>query len=87
MTRKPDIHFHIDELILDGFPSGDRHCIGEALQRELTRLFIEGRMPPALAQSAKIDRLNGGTFQMTATPKPETTGAQVAGAVFGGLKQ
>jgi hypothetical protein len=87
MNEQSPIHLHIEELILHGFPSGDRHRIGEALQRELTRLFTEGRTPPALAKSAKIDRLNGGTFQTTETARPEATGAQVARAVFGGLNK
>jgi hypothetical protein len=87
MNERSPIHLHIEELVLHGFPSGDRHRIGEAVQLELARLFTEERTPPALAKSAAIDRLNGGTFQMTSAPKPEATGAQVARAVFGGLKQ
>jgi hypothetical protein len=86
-NSQPSVRVHIEELVLHGFPSGDRHRIGEAMQRELTRLFTEERTPPDLAKSAEIDRLNGGTFQMTSAPRPEATGAQVARAVFGGLKQ
>lgn len=87
MNRQSSIHLHIEELVLHGFAPGDRHRIGEAVQRELARLFTEEATPPALAKSAAIDRLNGGTFQMTSAPRPEATGAQVARAVFGGLKQ
>jgi uncharacterized NAD(P)/FAD-binding protein YdhS len=87
MNERSPIHLHIEELVLHGFPSSDRHRIGEALQRELARLFTEGRTSPAQAKSAKIDRLNGGSFQTTETARPEITGAQVARAVFGGLKQ
>lgn len=85
--QQPSIHLHIEELVLHGFPSTDRHRIGEALQRELTRLFTEGRTPPALVKSAEIHRLNGGSFQTTETARPEATGTQVARAVFGGLTQ
>jgi hypothetical protein len=87
MNQQPSIHLHIEELVLHGFAPGDRHRIGEAVQLELTRLLTEQATPPALATSAAIDRLNGGTFQMTAAPRPEATGAQVARAVFGGLAQ
>jgi hypothetical protein len=87
MNRQSPIHLHIEELVLHGFAPGDRHRIGEAVQLELTRLFTEEATPPALAKSAAIDQLNGGTFQMTSAPRPEATGAQVARAVFGGLKQ
>jgi hypothetical protein len=87
MNEQSPIHLHIEELVLHGFPSGDRHRIGEAVQRELTRLFTDEQTPPALTKSAEIDRLNAGSFQTAGTARPEATGAQVARAVFGGLKQ
>jgi len=87
MNRQSSIHLHIEELVLHGFAPGDRHRIGDAVQRELARLFTEKQMPPVLAKSTEIDRLNGGTFHMTAALKPEATGAQIARAVFGGLRQ
>jgi hypothetical protein len=87
MNRQSPIHLHIEELVLHGFAPGDRHRIGEAVQVELTRLFTEEATPPALAKNATIDRLDGGTFQLPSAPIPETTGAQVARAVFGGLGQ
>lgn len=87
MNQQPSLHLHIEELVLHGFAPGDRHRIGEAVQLELARLLTEEATPPGLAKSATIERLNGGTFQMTSAPRPETTGAQVARAVFGGLKQ
>lgn len=87
MSRQSPIHLHIEELVLHGFAPGDRHRIGEAVQLELARLLTKEANPPALTKSAQIDRLNGGTFQMTGTARPEATGAQVARAVFGGLKQ
>lgn len=87
MNRQSSIHLHIEELVLHGFASGDRHRIGDAVQRELARLFAAERIPMRLTKSAVIDRLNGGTFQMSATPRPEVTGTQAARAVFGGLGQ
>ena len=42
MNRKPyNIELHIEELVLHGFSPRDRDAIGEAVQRELTRLFVE----------------------------------------------
>ena len=87
MNQQSPIHLHIEELVLHGFAPGDRHRIGEAMQRELARLFSEQRTPPRLSKNASIECLNAGTFQLTAAPRPETTGAQVARAVFGGLTQ
>ena len=87
MNQQPSIHLHIEELVLHGFAPGDRHRIGEAVQLELARLLTEQATPPVLAKSAQIDRLNAGTFHMTSAPRPEATGAQVARAVVGALKQ
>jgi hypothetical protein len=86
MNRQSPIHLHIEELVLHGFAPGDRYRIGDAMQRELARLFTEKQTPPGLTKSTEIDRLNGGTFQMTGAPRPESTGTQIARAVFGGLK-
>jgi len=41
MKPQPDIHLHIEELVLHGFAPGDRHQISEAMQQELTRLISE----------------------------------------------
>jgi hypothetical protein len=87
MTRKPDIHFHIEELILDGFPSGDRHRISAAMQGELARLFAERQTPAGLTNDRVITRLDAGSFQTNAASRPEATGSQVANAVFRGLSQ
>jgi hypothetical protein len=87
LRSQPSVELHIEELILHGFPSGDRHRIAEAMQRELAHLFTEEQTPSLLSKNAEIDQLNSQAFQTTATPNPETTGAQVARAVFGGLKQ
>ena len=87
MNRQSAIHLHIEELVLHGFAPSDRHRIGDAMQQELARLFTEKQLPPSLTKNAEIDRLNGGTLQMMPGSRPETTGAQVARAVFGGLGQ
>jgi hypothetical protein len=87
MNRKPPIHLHIEELVLHGFAPAERHRIGDAVQRELARLFTEKQTPPGLTKDAAIDRLNGGTFLMSTAPRPEATGTQVGRAVFGGLGQ
>ncbi len=87
MSRQSPIHLHIEELVLHGFAPGDRHRIGDAVQHELALLFAESQVPSGLTKETEIDRLNGGTFQMMPGSRPETTGAQVARAVFGTLKQ
>ena len=83
--RRMNIHLHIEELVLHGFAPGDRARIGDAMQRELARLFADAGVPPALANGGAVERLNAGTFEAGTTTRPETTGARVAQAVYGGL--
>jgi hypothetical protein len=78
------IDLHIEELVLDGFPPGDRHRIGAALVRELTRLLTE-RGVDSIGQG-EAARLDGGTFEMQPGGRPERTGVQIAQSVFRGMK-
>jgi hypothetical protein len=83
--RPMNLHLHIDELVLHGFAPSDRGLIAEALQSQLTRLFTEGGVPPALAGGGTAERLSAGAFHTAASARPETTGARIARAVYGRL--
>jgi hypothetical protein len=87
MSVRPAIHFHIERLVLDGFPSTDRDVIAGAVQRELTRLFGEQPTPARLANSAALARLDAGSFSTTPPAALRTIGTQTARAVFGGLNR
>jgi hypothetical protein len=87
MSARPAIHFHIERLVLDGFPSTDRHLIAGAVQRELTRLFTEHPTPARLTSSASLARLDAGCFATDPAPVPRTVGTQTARAVFEGLSR
>ena len=39
--------------MLHGFAPGDRYRIGDAVERELARLFAEQGVPPSLAQEPR----------------------------------
>lgn len=80
-----NLHVHIGELVLHGFAPGDRARIGEAVRVELGRLFRESGVPPALAEGGAADRLAAGSFDTGATARPESTGGQIAAAVYRGL--
>jgi hypothetical protein len=80
-----NIHVHIDELVLHGFAPGVHARIAESVQSQLARMFMESGAPPAIRGGGRVDRLNGGSFQVGAAARPETTGAQIARAVYGGL--
>lgn len=85
------LEIHIDELVLHGFSPGDRYPIADAVERELTRLFIQEGLPPSLAHAAEIARIDGGAFRVAAVgkqeSKQESTGAHVARAIYGGLRR
>lgn len=81
------IELHIEELVLHGFAPGDRYRIGEAVERELARLFGGACVPPSLAQSVEVESLDGGAFQVAPGARAETIGAQVALAIYGELNR
>lgn len=82
-----NVELHIEELVLHGFASGDRHRIGAAMERELTRLFAEKSTPASLTQEQEIAHLNGGTFEMEPGSAAEVVGARLAQAVYGSLSK
>jgi hypothetical protein len=79
------VELHIEELVLDGFASGDRYLIGEAVERELIRLFTEQGAPSAKIGGGEITHLNGGAFEISAGSNAATIGMQLAKAIYGGL--
>ena len=83
--RQANIELHIEELVLHGFAPGDRYHIGEAVERELQRLFAEHGAPPSLAQGGEMGRLDGGAFGAPAGSKADQIGGQVGKAIYGAL--
>ena len=84
--KTKNIELNIEELILHGFAPGDRYRIGEAVERELVRLIGENEVHQSLVQGGEIANVNGGAFDVTPGSRPEVIGAQVARAVYGGLR-
>jgi hypothetical protein len=85
--RPANIELHIEELVLHGFAPGDRYGIGEAVERELQRLFAEQGALPRLAQDGEVAHLDGGAFEVARGARAETIGAQIAQTLHGGLSQ
>ncbi len=85
--KPPNIELHIEELVLHGFKPQDRAAIGEAVQRELTRLFTEGGLHSSLHREHQVSRLDGGTFHVKQGSNPATIGAQIAQKVYGRIKR
>ena len=80
-----NIELNIEQLILHGFPPGDRYRISAAIQQELTRLLAEQGVPPSLVQGGMIEQLNGGSFEMAVGARAEVIGTQIAQSIYGGL--
>lgn len=79
------IELHIEELVLNGFEPAHRYAIGEAIERELTRLFTEHDTPPAITHNFETARVDGGPLPINPDSSPEVIGARVARAIYGGL--
>lgn len=82
---RPSVDLHIQELVLDGFEAAHRYMVGDAVERELTRLFTEESALVAITQDVEIERLNGGAFNLKPGSSAEATGIQLARMVYGGL--
>ncbi len=84
--KPQNIELHIEELVLHGFKLEDRSAIGEAVQRELTRLFTERGLHSSLQKDREVTRLDGGTFQVKQGSNATAIGTQIAQKVYGGMK-
>lgn len=78
-----NVELHIEELVLHGFPQD--HLIGEAVERELSRLFTERGVPPSLARGGDLPHLDAGAFQINPELGAEAVGARIARSLYGGL--
>lgn len=80
------VDLHIEELVLHGFAARDRNRIAREVERELTRLISERKLPGSRENRA-FERIDGGVFQVRAGAKPEAAGTQIAHAIYRGLQQ
>jgi len=78
---------HIEQLVLHGFNPGDRRRIARAVEAELARLVREETPPQWQQNLPALERINGGSFRVQAGANPQAAGAQIARAVFRGLRQ
>ncbi len=86
-NQKRNIELHIEELVLDGFPSHDKNHIASAVQQELHSLLSHGNLPKRLTRNNNITRLDGGTIQMEPKVNAESTGSKIARSLYGGLQK
>jgi len=81
----PNIELHIEELVLDGFPRGQRYEIADAISHELQRLFAERGVPRALTTPAAVERVDAGVLEIKRPARPETVGNGIAQQIYGGM--
>jgi hypothetical protein len=86
VTRSRGIEVQIDELILHGFNAADRHRIGDAFRIELAKLLGTEQIARSIAQSASIERLDGGSITLQG-PDARSLGQAIGRSVMGGLSQ
>jgi len=82
-----NVNLRIDELVLHGFPPGDRYRIATALEAELARLIEAQGIPTGLANGGSVPMLDAGSFAVAPGARPQQIGAQIAQALFGGLSR
>ena len=79
-----NIEIVIEELVLHGFPHGDRYRIAGALEQELTRLFAETEdVPRMFKQASYVEAIDGG--QCRIEPEAGRIGLEIAQAVYRGV--
>lgn len=81
------LRLHIEEVVLHGFNPRGRYAVGDAIQHELTRLLTERGLPTSLIAPRASEQLDAGAFHTAPNSRPHALGAQVARAVYGGLKR
>jgi hypothetical protein len=85
-SRLGSVKLHIEELVVHGMAPGNREQIGQSIQGELTRLLVERGVPAALTRPHAIECLRCGALHSALSSRSEMLGAQIAKAVYGGLK-
>ena len=75
---KPNIHLHIERLVLNGFHHEDRHAIAAGLQQELSSLLADPQAVQSLTGLGDISQLQVGRLSIAQGLKPRGIGVQVA---------
>ena len=84
--REPNVELHIEEFVLRGFASEDRHHIAEAVEGELARLFAEGGLPARMHHGGDQAYLGGIAFEVPSGAGAREIGAHLARSLYGGLQ-
>jgi len=86
-AAQPSVELRIEELVLHGFAPGDRYVIGDAVERELTRLLDEHGVPISLRSESARDEIQAPSLNATHDAKSPAIGRQIAQAVYQGFSE
>lgn len=84
---RPNIHLHIERLILDGLPIErvqGRH-VQAAVEAELARLLTENGLDPTLGAGGVVPGVDASGIQLSPGSSPAQIGRQIAQSVYGGI--
>jgi hypothetical protein len=76
------IEVQINELVLHGFPSHQRHAIADAVQREFTELLVRQHSVAAVTTARELDSISAKPFSISAEASTSATGKAIARAVY-----
>ena len=79
------IYVEIDELVLYGFDNADRKGIGDAFERELTKLIRQGGLPTC-NQKYELSNIDMASFNMYKSENPKTIGIKTAQSIYRTLR-
>ncbi len=84
---RPNIHLHIERLILDGLPieRSQGPFVQAAVEAELSRLLTENGLAPNLHTDGAMPNVHANAIQLTASSNPAQVGTQIAQSVYGGI--
>lgn len=85
--KQKRIDLNIEELILDGFATGDGERIKFSVEQELTRLLVERGVSERSAENTNIARLKGGQNGIELGANAGPTGKQIARTIYGAIKR
>ena len=84
-ASSPSIEIRINQLVLHGFAHADRRPIAESIERELRVLLTNQDF--TATDSFTVEQVTGGSFQIESKRRNESAGANIARAIYGGLRQ
>jgi hypothetical protein len=84
---RPNIHLHIERLILDGLPveRAQGPLVQAAVEAELARLLTENGLGVAFGAGGVVPGIDANGIQLSPGSSPAQLGRQIAQSVYGGI--